>query len=106
MVALLKRSLLAIVPCSDRYNCKVAPAPLHYMSDELHRIIPAPPPQTVQEAFATRQATSQFYQEVRSRHAFNVYCHWYYTTAERHRQELKQMRRELNILSLFRWRKR
>lgn len=76
------------------------------MSDELHHIIPAPGPRTVQEAFAARQTTSEFYQEVRSRHALNVYCQWYYATAERHRLELKQMRGELNILSLFRWRKR
>lgn len=75
------------------------------MSEELRHIIPALPPK-VQEAFAAHQTTREFYQEVRSRHTFNVYCQWYYNTAERHRQELKQMRSELNILSFFRWRRR
>jgi len=44
----------------------------------------------------------QFYQEVQSREAIKLYCDWYYTTAERHRQELQQMRSELNILGWFR----
>lgn len=76
------------------------------MSEELQHIIPAPAAQTVRDTFAAYQTTSQFYREVRSRHSLNVYCQWYYTTAERHRLELHQMRGELNILSWFRGKRR
>ncbi|KJH73261.1 hypothetical protein [Aliterella atlantica] len=71
------------------------------MSEELQHIIPIPAAQ-IRDTFAAYQTTSQFYQEVRSRHALNTYCAWYYDTAKRHRQELQQMRGELNILSWFR----
>ena len=71
------------------------------MTDELRRIIPTPQPEIAQ-IFATYEATSQFYQEVQSREAVKLYCKWYYATAERHRQELQQMRDEFNILSWFR----
>ncbi len=71
------------------------------MPDELRRIIPAPQPE-IQDTFAAYQTTRQFYQEVQSRAELNTYCDWYYTTAELHRQELQQMRGELNILGWFR----
>ena len=70
------------------------------MSDELRQIIPAPQPEIPD--FAAHQATSQFYREVQSREAMKRYCDWYYTAAERHRQELQQMRSEVNILGWFR----
>ena len=75
------------------------------MSDNLRQIIPAPQPE-IDETFAAYHTTSQFYREVQSREALKRYCDWYYTTSERHRQELQQMRGELNILSWFRWGRR
>ncbi len=76
------------------------------MSEELQHIVPAPPSPVTQETFAATSSTSQFYREVKSRDAMKVYCAWYRTVAQKHRQELEQMRGELNILSLFRpkWR--
>ncbi|ARV58609.1 hypothetical protein BZZ01_08135 [Nostocales cyanobacterium HT-58-2] len=71
------------------------------MSQELPRIIPAPQPE-VEDTFATYQTTHQFYQEVQVRSDFQQHCEWYNTTAERHRQELKRMRGELNIMQWFR----
>ena len=71
------------------------------MRDELRQIIPAPQPE-IEENFAAYQATSQFYREVQSREALKDYCERYYTIAERHRQELQQMRGEFNILGWFR----
>ena len=73
------------------------------MSEELQQIIPAPPSPITQETFAAIASTSQFYQEVKSRDAMKVYCAWYHTVAQKHRQELEQMRGELNILSWFRF---
>lgn len=75
------------------------------MPEELRRIIPVPQPE-VEEIFAIYQATTEFHQEVQSREAFAHYCEWYCTTSEQHRQELQQMRGELNILSWFRRGKR
>lgn len=76
------------------------------MSEELQHIIPTPPSPATQETFAAIASTREFYQEVKSRNQMNVYCAWYHTTAQQHRQELKQMRGELNILRWFRlkWR--
>lgn len=71
------------------------------MPDNLRHIIPASQPE-IEETFAAYQATSQFYWEVQSREAMSLYCEWYYTTAEHHRQELQQMQGELNILGWFR----
>lgn len=71
------------------------------MPDKLGHIFPAPQPE-IEETFAAYQATSHFYREVQSRLAMSRYCEWYYTTAERHRQELQQMQGELNILGWFR----
>lgn len=75
------------------------------MPNESRHIIPTPQPE-IEETFAAYQATSQFYREVQSRKDLQRYCEWYYTTAERHRQELQQMRGELNIMGWFRQRKR
>jgi hypothetical protein len=72
------------------------------MPGKLRHIIPAPQAE-IEQTFAAYQATSQFYREVQSREAIKRYCDWYYTTAERHRQELQQMRGELNILGWLRW---
>lgn len=69
------------------------------MSDQFHYIIPIPPP-TTQDIFAAYQTTRQFYQEVHARIELEQYSEWYQLAAERHRQELAQMRSELNI---FRW---
>lgn len=74
------------------------------MSDELRQIIPLPP--AADETFAAYQATSEFYQEITYRQEFERYCQWYYTTAERHRQELKKMKSEANIFGWFRWGRR
>jgi len=71
------------------------------MRDELREIIPVPQPE-IEDTFAAYQVTSKFYQEVQSREAISRYCDWYYTMAEVHKQELQQMRGELNILSWFR----
>ena len=71
------------------------------MPDKLQHIIPAPQAE-IEQTFAPYHTTRQFYREVQSRQALKLYCDWYYTTAERHRQELQQMRSELNILGWFR----
>lgn len=71
------------------------------MSDELRQIIPMPP-QAADERFAVYQATNQFYREVTYRQEFERYCQWYYTTAERHRQELQKMQSDINIFGWFR----
>lgn len=75
------------------------------MPEELRQIIPAPQPD-IETTFAAYQATRQFYEEVQSREAIKRYCDWYYLTAAHHRQELQQMRGELNILGWFRRGKR
>lgn len=75
------------------------------MPDELRQIIPVPQPD-IEATFAAYQATRQFYREVQSREAIKRYCDWYYSIAEHHRQELQQMRGELNILGWFRRGKR
>ncbi|HEY9852232.1 MAG TPA: hypothetical protein V6D28_22350 [Leptolyngbyaceae cyanobacterium] len=71
------------------------------MSEELRQIIPMPP-QAADEMFAAYQATNQFYREITYRQEFERYCQWYYTTAEHHRQELKKMQSDINILGCFR----
>jgi len=72
------------------------------MPNELPQIRPAPQPAEIDD-FAAYRATSQFYREVQSRQSFQQYCEWYYAVAERHRQELQQMRGEVNILGWFRF---
>jgi hypothetical protein len=71
------------------------------MPNEFRQIVPLPQPE-IEATFAAYQATSQFYREVQTREALSLYCDWYYKTSARHRQELQQMRSELNILSWFR----
>jgi hypothetical protein len=71
------------------------------MPHELRRIVPLPQPE-MEAIFAAYHATSQFYREVQTRETMSLYCDWYYRTAALHRQELQQMRGELNILSWFR----
>jgi hypothetical protein len=71
------------------------------MSKNLPYILPFPQPQ-IEETFAAHQTTHQFYQEVQTRSEFRRYCEWYYTTAERNRQDLERMRGELNIFQWFR----
>ena len=74
------------------------------MPDELRQIIPVPQPE-IEEVFAAYHVTSQFYQEVQSRTAWEQHCDWYNSTAAAHKQELQRMRGEINILSWFRLRK-
>jgi hypothetical protein len=71
------------------------------MSKDLPYIIPSTPPET-EETFASYETTHQFYEEVQTRSEFQLYCEWYYKTAEQNRQDLKKMRGELNILQWFR----
>ncbi|MBW4634552.1 MAG: hypothetical protein KME30_22375 [Iphinoe sp. HA4291-MV1] len=71
------------------------------MSQELSHIIPLPQAE-VEDTFSAYQTTHQFYTEVQARSEFQRYCDWYYTTAEHHRQDLKRMRGELNIMQWFR----
>lgn len=71
------------------------------MPHELRQIVPTPPPE-VEEIFVVYQTTSQFYREAEIRAANSLYCAWYDEIAASHRQELQQMRGELNILGWFR----
>jgi hypothetical protein len=71
------------------------------MSKDLPHIIPASQPE-LNDIFVVYQTTHQFYQELQVRSEFKSYCEWYYTTAERNRQELEKMRGELNIFQIFR----
>ncbi len=70
------------------------------MSKDLPYIIPSPQPQ-VEESFAVYQTTHQFYHEVKTRSDYQEYCEWYYAIAEQHRQDLKKMRGEFNIMQFF-----
>ena len=76
------------------------------MPEELQQIIPAPLSPIIQETFAAISSTREFYQEVKVRDGKKNYCTWYHTTAQKHRQELEQMRGELNILGWFRFKRR
>lgn len=74
---------------------------INFMSKNLPYIIPSPQPQ-IEEGFAAYQTTHQFYHEVQTRTEFRRHCEWYYSTAERNRQDLQKMRGELNIFQWFR----
>ena len=76
------------------------------MPEELQQIIPAPLSPIIQETFAAISSTREFYQEVKIRNDRKIYCAWYHTTAQKHRQELEQMRGEINILGWFRFKRR
>jgi hypothetical protein len=71
------------------------------MSDRFDYIIPALPPTA--DFFAPYQLAWEFRRETQTREDLNAYCQWYYETAERHRQEVKSMRNDVNILGWF-WR--
>ncbi len=71
------------------------------MSKNLPYIIPASQSE-VAPGFTNYQITYQFYQEVHTRLELQRHREWYYATAEQHRQDLKKMRGELNILQWFR----
>jgi hypothetical protein len=68
------------------------------MLDELRGFVPQPP--ALPETIAIAQVTREFHHEVAHRQAFAAHCDWYKKTAAEHRQELRAMRREIN---LFRW---
>lgn len=53
------------------------------------------------EVLETYEVSREFYREVEYREEFERYCQWYYATAVRHRQELKKMRGDINILGWF-----
>lgn len=72
------------------------------MPNEFRHIIPSPQPEEIEATFAAVQTTSQFYREVETRQEHSRHCDWYYNTAKRHRQELQQMRGEINIMGWFR----
>ncbi|HEY9750367.1 MAG TPA: hypothetical protein V6C63_16910 [Allocoleopsis sp.] len=69
------------------------------MSQRLHWIVPAPPPDA--EIFAVYQATHEFYREAQYREALEAYCEWYEETATAHRRELEKMRGDVNIFGWF-----
>ncbi len=71
------------------------------MSQDFPQIIPSEHSE-VEENLLVHQTTREFYDEVQTRSEFQQYCHWYYATAERHRQELEKMRGEINIFAWFR----
>jgi hypothetical protein len=70
------------------------------MPEELQRIIPTPPPAAA-DIFATYQLVQEFRQEVEYRQEFEHYCQWYGATAQRHQQELKKMRNDINLFGWF-----
>jgi hypothetical protein len=53
------------------------------------------------EILSRHQLTYEFRAEVQYRDEFQRYCQWYYQTAAQHRQELEQMRGDINLLGLF-----
>jgi hypothetical protein len=71
------------------------PEPLY-----LQQIVPIPQPD-VEEVLAIQQITYQFYEEVRSREAFEQHCLWYQQTSREHQRDLEMMRREINFFSWF-----
>lgn len=48
------------------------------------------------------RASYEFHQEVQYRQELDRHCRWYEQTAQRHRQELQKMQRDINVLSWFR----
>lgn len=53
------------------------------------------------EVLELHQVAYDFHREARYREEFERYCQWYYQTAERHRQELQAMQRDINLFSWF-----
>ncbi len=68
--------------------------------NELRWIVPVAP-QPELEILETHQVTQEFYQEVTDRREFERYCQWYYAAAQRHQQELVQMRSDINLFGWF-----
>ncbi len=64
--------------------------------DPFHIIIPAAP--FAQELFARHQVTQAFYREVQYRTAVETQGAWYEAVALQNQRDLKQMRREPNLL--------
>jgi hypothetical protein len=62
---------------------------------EFRQFIPVPPPAA--EIFASYQLAYEFRREAEYREELQNYCQWYQMTAQRHRQELKKMRGDINI---------
>ncbi|MCU0517411.1 MAG: hypothetical protein MUC60_11230 [Oscillatoria sp. Prado101] len=67
--------------------------------NDLRWLAPAPQPEI--EILEAHQTAREFYREVQHRQDFDSYCQWYYSTAERHRQELQKMRGDINIFGWF-----
>ncbi len=59
------------------------------------------PNQPAADVLKAHQLTREFHQEVEYREEFAQYCHWYYQTANSHRQELEKMRGDINIFGWF-----
>lgn len=70
------------------------------MADLSQHIIPIPQPE-VEEIFQVYKVTHEFYREAEQRDELEQYCQWYYQTAEQHRQELENMRGDINLLGWF-----
>lgn len=60
-----------------------------------------PEPKDVADVIQAQQITREFYQEVQYREDFRRHCQWYYETARQHQEELKKMRKDINILGWF-----
>lgn len=67
---------------------------------ELQNIVPEPTPTA--EIFQRHQVVREFYDEVKYRQEFELYCQWYYATAKQHQQELQKMQGDFNIFAAFR----
>ncbi|MCC3440817.1 MAG: hypothetical protein JGK01_03160 [Microcoleus sp. PH2017_03_ELD_O_A] len=67
---------------------------------ELQNIVPEPTPTA--ETFQRHQVVREFYDEVKYRQEFELYCQWYYATAKQHQQELQKMQGDFNIFAWFR----
>jgi hypothetical protein len=76
------------------------------MSDPFHQqIVPIPQPEAGDVLTAYR-VTYEFYEEVRFRAAFEQHCQWYQQVAEQHRQELDEMRKDINLFGWFNGRRK
>jgi hypothetical protein len=69
------------------------------MPEQFRFILPAPPPPA--DIFATYKIAHEFYREAQARQQHKSYCEWYRQTAESHRQELKTMQGDINLLGWF-----
>ncbi|NER35504.1 MAG: hypothetical protein F6J93_16180 [Oscillatoria sp. SIO1A7] len=66
---------------------------------EISQIIPGTG--DASEVLEIYEVSREFYREVEYREEFERYCQWYYETADRHQQELKKMRGDINIFGWF-----